>query len=136
MLAAIGPSGAGKTVFLGMLTEMLSRQEDDMQLLARGAFSIRLQQQTMSALSRCEFPQKTPNEPDRWNWVHCQVLRKKRKPTELIMPDLAGEALLEEVDHPNTFPVIRSFLGSAPVCCSLLMRREPSRGIATKIFTS
>ena len=34
MIAAIGPSGAGKTVFLGMLTDMLSRQDDDMQLLA------------------------------------------------------------------------------------------------------
>lgn len=26
------------------------------------------------------------------------------------MPDMAGEALLEEVDHPHTFRVIRSFL--------------------------
>ncbi len=110
MIATIGPSGAGKTVYLGMLTDMLSRQDEELSLLARGAFSIRLQQHTMSALSQCEFPSKTPNEPDRWNWVHCQVLRKKHKPTELIMPDLAGEALLEEVDHPNTYPVIRSFL--------------------------
>ena len=111
MIAAIGPSGAGKTVYLGMLTDMLSRQDESMQLLARGAFSIRLQQHTMSSLSQCEFPNKTPNEPDRWHWVHCQVLRKRHRPAELIMPDLAGEALLEEVDHPNTFPVIRSFLG-------------------------
>jgi hypothetical protein len=111
MVAAIGPSGAGKTVYLGMLTDMLSRQVDDLQMLARGAFSIKLQQHAMAALSRCEFPNKTPNEPDRWHWVHCQVLRKRSKPAELIMPDLAGESLLEEVDHPNTFPVIRSFLG-------------------------
>jgi hypothetical protein len=110
MIAAIGPSGAGKTVYMGVLTDMLSRQDESMQLLARGAFSIRLQQHTMSALSQCEFPNKTPNEPERWHWVHCQVLRKRQKPAELIMPDLAGEALLEEVDHPNTFPVIRSFL--------------------------
>jgi hypothetical protein len=110
MIAAIGPSGAGKTVYLGVLTDMLSRQEDNIHLLARGAFSITLQQHTMSSLSRCEFPTKTPNEPDRWNWVHCQVLRKRHKPVELIMPDLAGEALLEEVEHANTYPVIRSFL--------------------------
>jgi hypothetical protein len=111
MIAAIGPSGAGKTVYLGMLADMLSRQDESLQLLARGAFSIKLQQHTMAALSQCEFPSKTPNEPDRWHWVHCQVMRKRKKATELIMPDLAGEALLEEVDHPNTFPVIRSFLG-------------------------
>ena len=118
MVAAIGPSGAGKTVYLGMLTDMLSRQMDDLQMLARGAFSIRLQQHTMASLTHCEFPQKTPNEPDRWHWVHCQVLRKRGKPAELIMPDLAGEALLEEVDHPNTYPVIQSFLSK---CSGLLL---------------
>lgn len=110
MVAAIGPSGSGKTVYLGMLADMLSRQDESIQLLARGAFSIKLQQSAMAALTRCEFPYKTPNEPDRWHWCHCQVLRKGHQPTELIMPDLAGEALLEEVDHPNTYPVIRSFL--------------------------
>lgn len=110
MVAAVGSSGAGKTVFLGVLTDMLSRQVEPLQLLARGAFSIQLQQNTMAALAHSEFPNKTPNEPDRWNWIHCQVLRKKQKPAELIMPDLAGEALMEEIDHPNTYPVIRSFL--------------------------
>jgi len=48
------------------------------------------------------IPNKTPNEPTA-GLVHCQVLRKKRKPAELIMPDMAGEALLEEVDHPTPF---------------------------------
>jgi hypothetical protein len=124
MIAAIGPSGAGKTVYLGMLTDMLSRQEEDMQLLARGAFSIKLQQHTMASLTQCEFPNKTPNEPDRWHWVHCQLLRKKRRPTELIMPDMAGEALLEEVDHPNTFPVIRSFLAK---CSGVLVLVDAPR---------
>jgi hypothetical protein len=124
MLAAIGPSGAGKTVYMGMLTDMLSRQEDNMQLFARGAFSLQLQQAAMSSLARCEFPQKTPNEPDRWHWVHCQVIRKKHRPTELIMPDLAGEALLEEVDHPNSYPVIRAFLQK---CAGLLVLVDAPR---------
>ncbi len=114
ILSCIGASGVGKTVFLGMLMDMLSRQPDDMQLLARGAFSITLQQTTVAALSRCEFPDKTPNEPERWNWVHCQVRqRRRRKPIELIMPDVAGEALIEEVDHPDSFPVIRSLLAKS-----------------------
>jgi len=124
MIAAVGPSGAGKTVYLGMLTDMLSRQDENMQLLARGAFSIRLQQTAMASLARCEFPQKTPNEPDRWHWVHCQVLRKKHRPTELIMPDLAGEALLEEVDHPGTYPVIRSFLSK---CAGIIVLIDAPR---------
>ena len=127
MIAAIGPSGAGKTVYLGMLTDMLSRRTRRCSSSARGAFSIKLQQHTMSALSRCEFPSKTPNEPDRWHWVHCQVLRKRKKPVELIMPDLAGEALLEEVDHPNTYPVIHSFLGK---CSSVLILVDAPRAEA------
>jgi hypothetical protein len=110
MVATIGSSGAGKTVYLGMLADMLSKGRNDLQLLARGAFSIGLQEKTMAALARSEFPAKTPNDPDRWNWVHCQILRKKLKPVELILPDLAGESLLEEIDHPNTYPVIRAFL--------------------------
>jgi Double-GTPase 2 len=124
LIAAIGPSGAGKTVYLGMLTDMLSRQEDNLQLLARGAFSIKLQQHTMASLGRCEFPSKTPNEPDRWNWIHCEVLRDNQKPAELIVPDLAGEALLEEVDHPHSYPVIRSFLSK---CASVLVLIDAPR---------
>ena len=114
MIATIGASCAGKTVYLGALTDMLSRKESDLQVLARGAFSINLQQSTMQALARCEFPEKTPNEPDRWNWVHCQVrTRRRRQPLELIMPDMAGEAILQETDHPGAFPVIRSLLQQA-----------------------
>ena len=111
MIGVLGAASVGKTVYLGMLMDMLSRQPHRIQLLARGAFSITLQQTTLSALSRCEFPKKTPNEPDRWNWVHCQIRRpKQRLPVELVMPDMAGEAVLEEVDHPHTFRVVQSYL--------------------------
>ena len=114
MVAVIGSSGAGKTVYLGMLMDMLSRPNDQLHVLARGAFSITLQQMTVGALSRGEFPEKTPGEPDRWNWVHCQVrARSQRRPAELIMPDMAGEAILEEIDHPRTYPIIRSMLAKA-----------------------
>ena len=111
MVACVGVSSVGKTVYLGMLMDMLSRGARQLQLLARGAFSITLQQITMAALARQQFPDKTPNEPDRWNWVHCQIRRpKQRHPFELIVPDMAGEAILEEIDHPHTFRVISSFL--------------------------
>jgi len=113
MVAAVGPSASGKTVYLGMLMDMLSRQPDRTQMLARGAFSITLQQTTISALARGEFPAKTPNEPDHWNWVHCQIRQVKRRRTiELIMPDMAGEAVMQEVEHPHTYRVVRSFLQS------------------------
>jgi len=111
MFATVGASGVGKTVYLGMLMDMLSRQPNHLQALARGAFSINLQQATASALARGEFPSKTPSEPDRWNWVHCQVRNVGQKaPIELIMPDMAGEALFEEVDHPHSHEVIHPLL--------------------------
>jgi hypothetical protein len=111
LVAVIGSAGAGKTVYLGMLADMLSRHHKEVQILARGAFSITLQQATVGALSRCEFPAKTPGEPDRWNWVHWQVnMAARRQPLELIIPDIAGEAILEEVEHPHTYPAIHSFL--------------------------
>ena len=124
-LATVGASGAGKTVFLGMLMDMLSRNPGRLQLLARGAFSINLQQATTLALARGEFPDKTPNEPDRWNWVHCQVQAAKRKrPCELIMPDMAGESILEEVNHPRTYEVIRSLLAK---CSGVLILIDASK---------
>jgi len=111
MVAVVGASGVGKTVYLGMLMDMLSRQAGRLQLLARGAFSITLQQSTLASLARGEFPEKTPNEPDRWNWVHCQIRWPRlRHPMELIMPDMAGEAILHEVDHPHSYRVIRALL--------------------------
>lgn len=114
LIATIGHSGAGKTVFLGTLMDMLSRQNEKMHLTARGAFSISLQQRTMAALGRCEFPEKTPGEPDRWNWVYGQLrMPSRRNVFDLIMPDMAGESILEELDHPNTYPVVRSMLKKA-----------------------
>jgi len=111
LIGTLGASGAGKTVYLGMLMDMLSRLPSRLRVMARGAFSITLQQTTTAYLSRCRFPEKTASEPDRWNWVHCQVRRPKpAQSVELIMPDMAGEAILEEVDHPHSYRVVRSFL--------------------------
>jgi len=111
MLAVVGSAAAGKTVYLGMLTEMLSRRAGELELLARGAFSLQLQQMTIGALAGSRFPEKTPNEPDNWNWVHAQVRSKtRRRPVELVLPDIAGETIIEEIEHPNTFPVIAKLL--------------------------
>jgi hypothetical protein len=111
MVAVLGTSGVGKTVYLGMLLDMLSRRPERMQILARGAFSVTLQQTVVGSLARGQFPGKTPGEPERWNWVHCQLRRAPRRgQIELIVPDMAGEAMSEEVDHPHTHLSIRRFL--------------------------
>ena len=111
LIATLGTAGAGKTVYLGMLMDMLSHDNYPLHLIARGAFSVSLQQNVAFAMSGCDFPAKTPNEADRWNWVHCQAkVDGQRQGADLIMPDLAGEAILEEIEHPNTYPVVREFL--------------------------
>jgi hypothetical protein len=121
MISVIGPSGVGKTVYLGLLMDMLSRQKERMQFIARGAFSIDLQQTTVSALAHCRFPSKTCNEPDRWNWVYCQVRHNANTPpVELIMPDMAGEAVLEEIDHRNTYCVIQEILKKSSAALVLM----------------
>jgi hypothetical protein len=137
MVAVIGASGVGKTVYLGMLMDMLSRQTDKMQVLARGAFSITLQQLTIAALSRCAFPHKTPNEPDRWNWVHCQIRRPdKRQEMELLMPDMAGEAILEEVDHPHSYRIIGQFLQKSAGAIVLIDAWQLKEGFLEQDFFS
>lgn len=114
LIAALGSDSVGKTVYLGMLIDMLSRQPDRMQLLARGAFSINLQQTTVGALARGEFPPPTPHEPEHWNWVHCQIrLPARRTPLELIMPDLPGEAVQDELDHPRSCKVVYPLLAKS-----------------------
>jgi ribosomal protein L40E len=144
MVAVLGPSGSGKTVYLGMLMDMLSRQPQRLQIVVRGAFSVGLQQTTVSALVRCQFPAKTGTEPECWNWMHCEIRRnaasgsdppkrraaaEKSKPRlELVMPDMAGEAILEEVEHPQTFFVVRSLLRSSAAVLLLIDAAELSRG--------
>jgi len=137
IVAALGPSGVGKTVYLGMLLDMLSRQPDRLQVVARGAFSLTLQQMAASAMARCQFPSKTPSEPDRWNWVHCQVRGPRwRRPVELVMPDLAGEALFEEMQHPHSYEAIRSLLSqSAGVLMLIDAQRVEGSGLEQDYFT-
>ena len=124
LIAVVGSPGAGKTVYLGMLTDMLSRRHYDLQLLGRGAFSIRLQQNTVSALSKGEFPGRTSDQPESWDWVHCQVHRSRRSPVEMIIPDISGESIIREIEQPNSSPTIQSFLRR---CAGLLLLVDSSR---------
>jgi hypothetical protein len=119
MAAVLGSSGAGKTVYLGLLLDMLARRADQLQVVARGAFSLSLQQHVAASLARGAFPEKTPGEPDRWNWIHCQVRSARRRPVDLVVPDVAGEALFEELERPGALPAIGSLLKHS--CAALVL---------------
>ena len=109
---------AGKTVYLGMLMDILTRQIGLLRSTARGPMSISLQQTATTALATGWFPEKTAREPEHWQWVHCQFnCRRRRRPLELVIPDVSGEALADETERSGHYPAIHSLL----VKCSGVM---------------
>jgi hypothetical protein len=109
-LPILGPSAAGKTVYLGLLLDMLSKGTGTLRGVPNGPFSLAIQQETIRALQKRRFPDKTRSEADDWRWVHCEVspANRPRKVTDIITPDLAGEAIGMEVDRPGSYPIIGS----------------------------
>ena len=112
LISVLGASGAGKTVYLGMLLDMLSKGINGLRGLPNGAFSLGVQELTIGALERRRFPEKTPSEADHWQWVHCETYHEQcpKHRVDLITPDLAGEALAIELEKSNTYPTIRTML--------------------------
>ena len=108
----IGDSNVGKTVYLGVLLDMLSKRADNFEAVPRGAFSVNLQHTVISYLGARQFPPKTAMEVHEWQWAYYQVNHRDHgdKVYDLVMPDIAGEALAAEVASPNTFTVINSLL--------------------------
>ncbi|MFV1965790.1 MAG: hypothetical protein ACC628_10235 [Pirellulaceae bacterium] len=124
----LGASGAGKTVYLGLLLDMLSKGAKNMKGLVTGAFSVALQEQTTRALESRRFPEKTPTESDEWKWVHCEVTTRKRTAdyVDIVTPDIAGEAIASEIERPRSQPAIRSVIaqsrGLMVLCDSIRVR--------------
>ncbi len=112
VVTVVGDSNVGKTVYLGMLLDMLSKRAEDFEAIPKGAYSVNLQHSVISHLSTRQFPPKTAMEVDDWHWAYYQVSRRKRgaKIYDLVMPDIAGEAIAAEIATPKTFAVIRSLL--------------------------
>jgi hypothetical protein len=110
-LGVLGQSGVGKTVYLGMLLDLLARGACGLHGLAQSPFTVNLHRNVIMALERQRFPGKTPVESDRWNWVHCAIHAGKNKtPYDIVTPDLAGEAVMSELENPGTFNTIRALI--------------------------
>jgi hypothetical protein len=112
IITVVGDSNVGKTVYLGFLLDMLSKRADDFDAVPKGAYSVDLQHTVISHLGARQFPPKTAMEADQWNWAYYQVSHKEHgaQMYDLVMPDMAGEAIAAEVASPHTFAVIRSLL--------------------------
>jgi hypothetical protein len=112
MVSILGDSNVGKTVYLGFLLDMLSQRANDFEAVPRGAYSVNLQQIVISHMAYRMFPPKTPMETDEWNWTYYQVCKRGSNPkwVDLVMPDVAGEAIAAEVASPSTFRIIQNLL--------------------------
>ncbi len=115
IVSLIGDSNAGKTVYLGFLLDMLSQRADNFEAVPRGAYSVDLQQMVISHMAYRMFPPKTPMESNEWKWAYYQVGKRARhtKWFDLVMPDMAGEAIAAEIANPRTFQVIESLLAQS-----------------------
>ena len=130
-LSVLGGCNAGKTVYLGMLMDMLSKGVLGMQGIAQGSHSVAVQNRTVAALEQHRFPEKTVSEADEWQWVHCEVTRKGRRkvPLDLVTADFAGEAIALELEHSGTFPAIQAVVsqsvGVLLLCDAFSASRDP-----------
>jgi hypothetical protein len=109
-VSILGRSGAGKTIYLGFLIDMLTKGTQNLRGLPHGSFSLATQQETVYALENRRFPEKTPSESDSWQWVHCEVshVKRPRRFVDIMTPDFAGESIAQEIEHENSYPLIRS----------------------------
>jgi hypothetical protein len=118
-VGVLGPSGVGKTVFLGMLQDLLARGAGGLRGVAQSPFTLTLHRNLILALERQRFPEKTPVESDRWNWVHCEVYAGKNKnPYDIVTPDVAGEAVMGELENPASNKTIRALISQ---CAGLVV---------------
>jgi hypothetical protein len=110
-IGVLGPSGVGKTVYLGMLIDMLTRGAGSITGLARSPFSLAIHRNLMLALESQRFPAKTPGEPDLWQWIHCEVTGGRRGSVfDIVTPDVAGEGVQNEIERPGSVPIIRALV--------------------------
>lgn len=115
-VSVLGASNAGKTVYLGLLLDILGKGPDHFRGMATSAFSVDLQEQVVTALEQRTFPEKTPAEADAWKWLHCQISVAEKKSTryvDLISPDFAGEAIAMEVNQEGLYPAIEQVVAKS-----------------------
>jgi hypothetical protein len=133
-VSVLGASNAGKTVYLGLLLDILSKGPEEFRGIANSAFSIDLQEQVITALERRTFPEKTPSEADEWKWLHCQISMAAKKATrnvDLISPDFAGEAIAMEVNQAGLYPAIQHVVSKSTgllILCDSLRVRDAGSG--------
>lgn len=130
LITLIGDAQVGKTVYLGLLLDMLSRRGGELNAVPIGPYSVQLQRRVMEALSNRGFPEPTPIDPRRWPWGHYRVTRAGRRARsfDLVMPDLPGEVLGGE-GPPAALAVVRSLLSQSAGTLLLVDASQAAAGV-------
>lgn len=136
LVSILGDSNAGKTVYLGFLLDMLSQRAGDFEGIPRGSCSVDLQQTVISYMAYRMFPPKTPTEAEEWKWAYYQVCKRGKRPKwiDLVMPDVAGEAIAAEITSPSTFQVIQNLLQKSTGLLLLIDAAMAANGSAQPDF--
>jgi hypothetical protein len=133
-VSVLGASNAGKTVFLGLLLDILSKGPEEFRGIANSAFCVDLQEQVITALEQRRFPEKTPSEADAWNWLHCRISiagKKETRNIDLISPDFAGEAIAMEINQAGLYPAIEHMVRKSSavlILCDSMRVRDAGSG--------
>ncbi len=137
-VSVLGASNAGKTVYLGLLLDILSKGSDEFRGAAASSFSVELQEYVVTELEKRSFPEKTPSESNEWQWLHCKLTMANKKATQtadLISPDFAGEAIAMEISRPGLYPAVAHVVtrssGILILCDSVRVRDE---GVGEDLF--
>lgn len=122
IITVLGQSNVGKTVYLGLLLDALSKRAADFRAVPQGTYSVNLQESVVSHLQNRLFPPKTPCEPDQWNWAYYRISRRGKRAGwhDLVMPDMAGEALAAEIEMPTVYDTIQRLLSRSAACLLLV----------------
>jgi hypothetical protein len=114
LIVPMGADGVGKTSYLGMLLDLLNREQDRCEVKSCSAASVSIQQSVISALSDGQFPNPTSNDASDWKWAHLKLnQRSRRAQLDVFMADISGRAMLQEVDHPGKHNVIGPIMTKA-----------------------
>jgi hypothetical protein len=116
IVTILGESNVGKSVYLGFLLDMLSKRAGGFEAIPKGAYSVNLQQSVINRMNERRFPPKTPLEVHNWKWAYYQVRKKEQKKQEwfdLLLPDMAGEALSQEIETPKAYKTVIGLLGKS-----------------------
>jgi hypothetical protein len=116
IITLLGEANVGKTVYLGFLLDLLSKRAGGFEAIPKGAYSVNLQQTVIGCLNGRRFPPKTPLEVEHWKWAYYQVRHRLKKSDEwfdVLLPDMAGEALSQEVESPKSYAAISGLLAKS-----------------------